>query len=237
MLVSEFLRHNVLMPFSGVNQEKIYVFYQSCDLVFSKSLPLKEQNNPCTNAITCSSYIFCLGAEDSRNNRLRLVCAYLKLFKTNVISENLVISGYANWAHSDACFAVKEAGAEHRVKFLDFITINELSLFCRKATAFVYPSLYEGFGIPILEAFSSGCPVIASNVTSIPEVGGDAALYFDPLNESEITTSLLRVINDLSLRRMIDHYVGCLLSVGLFVPRNLLGKKLIKKLLLFIVNV
>jgi len=64
----------------------------------------------------------------------------------------------------------------------------------------VYPSLYEGFGIPILEAFSSGCPVIASNVTSIPEVGGDAALYFDPLDESDISKTLLHVLSNTQLR-------------------------------------
>jgi glycosyltransferase involved in cell wall biosynthesis len=98
---------------------------------------------------------------------------------------------------------VRESGAESRVKFLDFITGDELARLYRNAVVFVYPSLYEGFGIPILEAFSSGCPVIASNVTSIPEVGGDAALYFDPRSEDQIANSLQSVLNDPILRETL----------------------------------
>ncbi len=201
--ISEFSRQDISHLIFGINPNQLCVTHLSCDPIFHNSLFITENFDACIAEIVCHPFIFCLGAEDPRKNTLRLVNAYLKLLKTNVISENLVISGYANWDHSEAYFAVKEAGAEHRVKFLGFITINELSQLYRKATVFVYPSLYEGFGIPILEAFSSGCPVIASNVTSIPEVGGDAALYFDPWNESEITTTLLRVINDSSLRRML----------------------------------
>jgi glycosyltransferase involved in cell wall biosynthesis len=89
------------------------------------------------------------------------------------------------------------------VKFLDFITGDELARLYRNAVVFVYPSLYEGFGIPILEAFSSGCPVIASNVTSIPEVGGDAALYFDPRSEDQIANSLQLVLSDSVLRETL----------------------------------
>jgi glycosyltransferase involved in cell wall biosynthesis len=130
-----------------------------------------------------------------------LVQAYLNLIKNGAISENLVISGYTNWEKSSSFQAVKAAGAELKVKFLKFVTTEDLSLLYHKATVFAYPSLHEGFGIPLLEAFSSGCPVMASNVTSIPEVGGDAALYFDPLSVSAMEAALLQLIRKPELRQ------------------------------------
>jgi glycosyltransferase involved in cell wall biosynthesis len=71
------------------------------------------------------------------------------------------------------------------------------------AIAFVHPSNYEGFGIPLLEAFTYGCPVISSNRGSLPEIGGEAALYFDPANIDEMAATLLRVIDDPSLRQKL----------------------------------
>jgi glycosyltransferase involved in cell wall biosynthesis len=77
---------------------------------------------------------------------------------------------------------------------------DELAELYQRARAFVYPSLYEGFGLPILEAFQNQCPVVCSNTSSFPEVGGDAALYFNPINTDEITQSILHVLADDSLR-------------------------------------
>ena len=71
----------------------------------------------------------------------------------------------------------------------------------KNACAFIFPSLYEGFGIPIMEAFSCGCPVLMSNTSSFPEVGGDAALYFDPVNKNSLTVNLERILSDETLRK------------------------------------
>jgi glycosyltransferase involved in cell wall biosynthesis len=71
------------------------------------------------------------------------------------------------------------------------------------ARAFVFPSLYEGFGLPVLEAFSCGCPVMLCNTSSLPEVGGDAALYFDPLDRDSFTSTLERLLNDNPLRMLL----------------------------------
>jgi len=199
--ISDFSRKDITQLVSGVAMNKVCVTHLSCDPIFldaqsvaqSILIPIREVvNNP---------YILCLGAEDPRKNTLRFVQAYLNLLKDGAISENLVISGYSNWEKSASFEIVRAAGAEHKVKFLKFVTIEDLSILYHKATVFAYPSLYEGFGIPILEAFSSGCPVMASSVTSIPEVGGDAALYFDPLNVSAMEAALLQLIRKPELRQ------------------------------------
>jgi len=198
--VSDFSRNNILELVSGVAVDKVFVSHQSCDAFFLSTHASGDEISV-INDLVCNPYIFCLGAEDPRKNTLRFVQAYLHLLKEGTISENLVISGYPNWEKSASFQAVRAAGAEHRVRFLKFVTVEVLSLLYHNATVFAYPSLYEGFGIPILEAFSSGCPVMASNVTSIPEVGGDAALYFDPLSVSAIEAALLQLIRNPELRQ------------------------------------
>ena len=199
--VSDFSRRDIFEMIPGLDPARVHVTYQSCDSIFKQvpSLPFLRS----ARAVGDQPYIFALGADDPRKNTLRLVKAYLKLLKRHEIHHDLVISGYANWEQSEAYNAVKIAGAIDRVKFFSFISMEELVELYRNATLFVYPSLYEGFGIPLLEAFSSGCPVIASNVTSIPEVGGDAAIYVDPLSEEEISAAIYRLIQDNDLRQSL----------------------------------
>lgn len=195
LTVSDFSKLDIAAQIDGIEQGKIHVAYQGCADIFSGRLGI-QATTKIKAAMFDKSFILCLGAEDPRKNTFRFVNAFLSLLKQGAISENLVISGYTNWRNSASYHAVKLAGAEARVKFLDFVTTNELVYLYQSAKVFAYPSLYEGFGIPILEAFSSGCPVIASNVTSIPEVGEGAALYFDPLSEEEMGQTLLRVLNN-----------------------------------------
>ena len=81
-----------------------------------------------------------------------------------------------------------------------FVSDNQLAYLYQHALCFVFPSLYEGFGIPVLEAFASGCPVLLSNASCFPEVGGDAALYFDPYNPEEMAKTIENVVSDSNLR-------------------------------------
>jgi len=73
----------------------------------------------------------------------------------------------------------------------------------KNALVFIFPSLYEGFGLPVLEAFSCGCPTLLSNTSSLPEIGGDAALYFDPHDPASLTDALEHIISDNSLRKQL----------------------------------
>lgn len=90
----------------------------------------------------------------------------------------------------------------HKVKSVPFINDGVLTHLYSNAIAFVFPSLYEGFGLPILEAFSCGCPVAASNSSSLPEVAGDAAIYFDPLDENSIQNAIVKIM-DSKMRQIL----------------------------------
>jgi glycosyltransferase involved in cell wall biosynthesis len=195
--ISEFSRQDILSLIDGLDPARVHVTHLSCDAIFQQ-LPGTTARADVGAAV--APYIFALGADDPRKNTLRLVEAYLALLRENDLGYDLVISGYSQWEHGEAYQAVVNAGQADRVHFHGFISIEALAVLYREAALFVYPSLYEGFGIPILEAFSSGCPVIASGTTSIPEVGGDAALYVDPLDSADIAATMLRVLRDDALR-------------------------------------
>lgn len=113
---------------------------------------------------------------------------------------SLIIVGKKGWLYEEILEAPKKFGVENKVKFLDFVPDEDLPLFYKNALCFVLPSLYEGFGLPVLEAMQYGCPVITSNVSSLPEAGGDAALYVDPKDVSDIADNLRLMIEKPQLR-------------------------------------
>jgi len=99
---------------------------------------------------------------------------------------------------------VAELGLGANVEFLGYLPYEDLPVLYQNAVALVFPSLFEGFGIPLLEAMAMGCPIACSNSTSLPEVGGDAAVYFDPRSEEEIGNTMLRLLDDGSLRSALS---------------------------------
>jgi glycosyltransferase involved in cell wall biosynthesis len=199
--ISDFSRKDIMQLISGITMDRVCVTHLSCDSIFLVTHDAPFYKIKAIGDVLSSPFILCLGAEDPRKNTLRFVKAYLNLLARGLITDSLIICGYSNWEKSASFVAVKAAGAEHKVKFLQFVSIDDLAVLYSNATVFAYPSLYEGFGIPMLEAFSSGCPVMASNVTSIPEVGGDAALYFDPLSISAMESALLQLVRNPGLRQ------------------------------------
>ena len=199
--ISDFSKHDITQFITGLEPNRLTVTHLACDPLFSDIHKSEESNDKqIIGWKPTASFILCLGADDPRKNTLRMVQAYLKLACENGIAENLVIAGFKNWEHSPAYQTVVDAGATERVKFLPFVSMPELVKLYKNATLFAYPSLYEGFGIPILEAFTAGCPVVASGITSMPEVGGDAALYINPESVDELAEAMLRLINEPSLR-------------------------------------
>ncbi|OGH14357.1 MAG: hypothetical protein A2687_01885 [Candidatus Levybacteria bacterium RIFCSPHIGHO2_01_FULL_38_26] len=115
----------------------------------------------------------------------------------------LVIVGKKGWLYEDILKAPKKFEIKDKVKFLDFVSDEDLPGFYENAICFVLPSLYEGFGLPVLEAMKYGCPVITSSVSSLPEAGGDAALYINPLDVEDIAKNLELIINNSELRKKL----------------------------------
>jgi glycosyltransferase involved in cell wall biosynthesis len=112
----------------------------------------------------------------------------------------LVIAGKKGWLYQEIFRQVEELGLRGRVVFTDYVPVADLPALLSGARLFVFPSLYEGFGLPVLEAMACGAPVVCSNVSSLPEVAGDAAVLIDPLNVEELGAAMARVHGDDELR-------------------------------------
>lgn len=152
-------------------------------------------------------YILFVGTLQPRKNIVRLIEAYslaLNYAEQNAEQRRklpeLVIVGKRGWLYEEILEAPKKYGVENHVKFLEFVNDEELHALYKNALFFVLPSLYEGFGLPVLEAMSLGCPVITSNVSSLPEAGGNAALYIDPMNVDDIAHAMKKLLADKKLR-------------------------------------
>lgn len=144
-------------------------------------------------------YILNVGTLEPRKNLDGLIKAFATAKKMG-IPHKLVIAGANGWGESRIAPLLKELDVEASVVFTGFVEEEDLPHLYRRADFFVYPSLYEGFGLPVLEAMACGTPVITSNLSSIPEVAGDAAILVDPKSEAELSSAILKLAGDTSLR-------------------------------------
>lgn len=142
-------------------------------------------------------YILTVGTREPRKNLLGLVRAYSSM-DTDI---PLLCVGWSGWMSENLPQEIDRLRLRNRIKILGHLTDEELALLYSGAHVTVYPSLYEGFGLPILEAMACGCPVVCSNRSSMPEVAGGAAVLVDPEDEADIAAGLSRVIDDAVLRQ------------------------------------
>lgn len=145
-----------------------------------------------------SPFLLSVGTLEPRKNYDRLLLAFAALRKSHDI--RLVVVGRRGWLHDSVFKTHADLGFEDSVLFLDKVGDSDLSALYRLAEVTVYASLYEGFGLPALEALASGSPLVCSGNTSLPEVVGDAALLFDPWDVADITRTIDVLLNDVSLR-------------------------------------
>jgi glycosyltransferase involved in cell wall biosynthesis len=134
-------------------------------------------------------FLFFVGTREPRKNLQRLIQAWLPLAR----DYQLIIAGETGW---DGTSAPNSLTRHPNLRFLGKVTNQQLAVLYEEASCFVYPSLYEGFGLPILEAFYHGTPVVASNISSMPEVAGNAAELVDPLDINSIKQGIEKIINE-----------------------------------------
>ncbi|OKH25539.1 glycosyl transferase family 1 [Hydrococcus rivularis NIES-593] len=151
-------------------------------------------------------YLLSLCTLEPRKNLSFLIRCFSQIIADNTnLDINLVLVGVAGWKNSEIFKSAQEnPRLKSRIIFTGYIPDEDLSAIYSSATAFVYPSLYEGFGLPPLEAMQCGTPVITSNTSSLPEVVGDAGITIDPKQEDELCDALLKVINDSELRASLS---------------------------------
>jgi glycosyltransferase involved in cell wall biosynthesis len=140
-------------------------------------------------------YFFYVGRHDPYKNLQRVVAAFAAL--PNSLDCELWIAGAADPRYTPLLqIQAQECGINDRVKFLDYVSYSQLPVLLNQAIALVYPSLWEGFGFPVLEAMACGTAVITSNLSSLPEVAGDAAVLVNPYSETEITQAMQHILTD-----------------------------------------
>jgi glycosyltransferase involved in cell wall biosynthesis len=147
-------------------------------------------------------YILSVGSIQPRKNLERLVRAFSRLRgqRPGVKLPKLVIVGKQAWLYNETLRAIAESGVDDQVLLTGYVSEGDLPGLYSGATCFVYPSYFEGFGLPPLEAMQCGTPVIVGNRTSLPEVVGDAGLLVDPFDEAQIAWALARLIDNSDLR-------------------------------------
>jgi glycosyltransferase involved in cell wall biosynthesis len=141
-------------------------------------------------------FILYLGTIEPRKNLVRLIDAYAELRRRGATGRPLVVAGGKGWGYETIIDRAHVAGVDEHVRFVGFIPEHEMALWYNAADLFVYPSEYEGFGLPPLEALACGTPVIASNRSSLPEVVGEAGVLVDPTDTAGMADAMQRVLED-----------------------------------------
>lgn len=183
--ISESTKSDILHLYPDIDEEKISVIYVGTSI---QELDVTAANLP-------DKYILFVGKRDGYKNFHRLFKALKPLLLRDRDLSLLCVGGGCFTEEEDRMF-----GENKRQVFQMDVDDVTLAAAYTKASCFVFPSLYEGFGLPTLEAFTCGCPAVISNTSSMPEVGGDAVLYFNPENEDEMRMQLEKVLNDNTLK-------------------------------------
>lgn len=187
-----------IIKYYQVSEDKIEVIYNGYEKrILHKKLPLKKIKKL---PLEAKNYILYVGTLQPRKNITVLIQAF-HLFKRLNKNFKLVIVGKKGWLYQDIFSLVKKLGLNNEILFTDYVSDEELVFLYQNACCFVLPSLYEGFGIPILEAMSFDCPVISSFTSSLPEIGGNACLYFNPNNFNELFEKIKLLTENKNLRK------------------------------------
>jgi alpha-1,3-rhamnosyl/mannosyltransferase len=196
--VSEFSKREICELY-GTDAAKIRVVYNGVDPRFTRTAPAKEAKKARKKLKLPGQYVLYVGALEEKKNIPRLLSAWKQARKSLGKKRKLVLAGGRGGKGCDAEAAVEAAGAEDSVVLAGYIADDALPAVMAGAECFVYPSLYEGFGLPVLEAMAVGVPVVTSRTSSLGEVAGDAALLVDPESEDELAAAIVRATGEAKL--------------------------------------
>jgi len=187
-----------IVNFLKINPDKIQVIYQGCHNAFKEAIPIRFQKKVLEKYNLPRDYILNVGAVNERKNVLSLIKAVEKT------KNNLVIVGSGTAYYKKVTNYVKEREMEKQVYFLSGLEMKEIASLYRMAKLFVYPSIFEGFGIPIIEALYSKTPVITTNGSCFPEAGGPDSYYLqDPYDVDEIGDAIMNILEDVKLQEQM----------------------------------
>ena len=203
--ISESTRKGIVEAF-GIDRSKIAVLYPAAESFFASQGRTEAIKHLVAKYGISENYICTVGTIEPRKNLLMLIKAVKILRDRGEFRHQLLIVGPRGWKCEEIYASAKQLElTEQEVKFLGQIPDQDLAAVYSGAALFVYPSLYEGFGIPLLEAMACGTPIVASNAPAIPEVADGAAVLVSPHRAEEIAEAIARVLDDPQLRaKLID---------------------------------
>jgi len=199
--VSESSRRDIARYY-GVPEAKIAVVYQPVSGAFRR-VGHDTVAAACARYGIVGPYILAVGNLQPRKNLPRLIHAYAKLRHSGDYTGRLVLVGKSKWRESTIYQEVRALGLERDVVFTGYLPEEDIVALYNGADVFVYPSIYEGYGLPPLEAMACGCPVITGDRSSLPEVVGDAGIMVDPTSDDAIAAAIMRITSDDELRRAL----------------------------------
>lgn len=202
--VSEFSKKQI-MKHLNIDKNKIEVIQWGVDLnIFNTDYNKEEIYKSCKKYKIDNEYFLYLGTLEPRKNVERLIKAYYLYYTKFKDIPYLVIAGQKGWLYNDIFNTVKELNIEHKVIFTGYVDDEDVPKIISGAKIFVFPSIYEGFGLPPLEAMACGIPVITSNISSLPEVVGDCALLVNPFSVEDISSNLEKLNSDNDLQKELS---------------------------------
>lgn len=201
---------DTIITVSAASKRDIVQYYRVPEAKITH-IPEGTDYQPCASAHVAQAhtryklperYILFVGSVEERKN-LRRVLEAFHLLRQRSIPQKLVIVGAQKWRFTGILETFEKLELENDVVFTGYVEEGDLPALYTGADAFVFPSLYEGFGLPALEAMACGVPVVSSNLSSLPEVVGDAGLLIDPYDTQAIADALYRLLNDIELHKSL----------------------------------
>ena len=187
-----------IIKYFGISKEKIEVIYQGCNPIFQEEKSVKKINKVVDKYKLPKEFLLYVGSIEERKNLLTLLRAI-----ANIPDQILVVIG-SGIAYKEKCLTfIDDNNLNNRVIFLKNLSLEEMACIYQKAEIFIYPSIFEGFGIPILEALFSKTPVITSKGSCFSEAGGENSKYIDPLSELELTQAILDIKSNKKLQNLM----------------------------------
>jgi glycosyltransferase involved in cell wall biosynthesis len=193
-----------IVKYLAVDPQKIYV-----TPLASRYYPEYLANQPIDKIVNSTDYNFnnpyllFVSTIEPRKNIINLIAAFNYLKQHHKIEQHLVLIGKKGWHYEPIFAAIEASPYKNQIHHLNYLSDELVALFYAQADAFVYPSYYEGFGLPVLEAMTLGTPVVTSNTSSLPEVAGDAALFVNPDDFRQLADAILQVISNSNLRNQL----------------------------------
>jgi glycosyltransferase involved in cell wall biosynthesis len=182
----------------GVDARRVHTVYEAAADIYEPTEPTVAAAVAKRYRLTCP-FLLSVGSLEPGKNRTRLIRAMRRL-RDDGVEHQLVVVGQKAWRYEDDFALVERLGMSDRVIFAGYVPDADLPALYSAATAFAFPSLYEGFGLCVVEAMACGTPVLTSNISATAEIAGDAALLVDPLDDDAIYSGLRSLLADADLR-------------------------------------